>query len=90
MNDTVLTALIMATASVVCQLLINLSNRRKREIDEAVKNEQFKAKLSEIDRKLDEHNGYASKFSNLGEAIHRITTDIELIKKDISYLAKGE
>ena len=90
MNDTVLTALIMAAASVVCQLLINVSNRRKREIDEAVKDEQFKAKLSEIDRKLDEHNGYASKFSNLGEAIHRITTDIELIKKDISYLAKGE
>jgi len=36
-------------------------------------------RLKEIEKRLDSHNGYAQKFADA-------STDIELIKKDISYI----
>ena len=88
LSEAVMTALIMAAASVICQLLINSSNRRKREIEEAVKDAQLQAKLAGIETRLDEHNNYASKISSIGESLHSITTDIALIKNDLNHLAK--
>ena len=35
MSDAVLTALIMTAGTIICQILINRSNREKREKDEA-------------------------------------------------------
>lgn len=86
MNDTIITALIMALASVVCQLLINKDNRKKREIEDAVKDAQLQAKLKEIDRKLDEHNGYASRFGAIEEVLNAIKLDIALIKNNLDHL----
>lgn len=92
MSDAVITALIMAGASIICQLLINRSNRRKqtesdidkeqkRAVEEARKDERLENRLKSIEGKLDIHNGYAEK---LGE----IQTDIAVIKNDIKTLYK--
>ena len=88
MNDTVLTALIMAAASVVCQLLINASNRRKREVEEAVKDAHLQERLKSIEDKLDEHNGYASKFGDIGTSLSKLTTAIAVIENEIKHLTK--
>lgn len=91
MTDAVLTALIMAAASVVCQILINSNNRKKREIEDAVKDAQLQAKLKSIESKLDEHNGYASRFGEIGESLAKITTVIAVIENEIKHLtSKGE
>mgnify|MGYP007070227847 FL=1 len=92
MSDTVITALIVAASSIICQLLINRSNRKKqteddiekeqkRAVEQAVKDERLENRLSSIEGKLDIHNGYAEK---LGE----IQTDIAVIKNDIKTLYK--
>ena len=92
MSDAVLTAIIMAAASVICQLLINRSNRikrvaedlekdQKRAVQDAIKDERLENRLRSIESKLDTHNGYAEK---LGE----IQTDIAVIKNDIKTLYK--
>ena len=95
MSDAVITALIVAGSSIICQLLINRSNRKKqteddiekehkRAVEQAVKDERLENRLSSIENKLDIHNGYAEK---LGE----IQTDIAVIKNDIKTLyRKGE
>lgn len=88
----VVTALIMAVASVICQILINHSNRKKRVAEdaekekekaviEARKNENLQNRLNSIESKLDEHNGYA-------KLIAQIQTDIAVIKNDIKTLYK--
>ena len=81
MSDAVITALIMALASVVCQLLINRSNRKQRKTDEAVKDARLEDRLCGIEKKLDTHNGYAEKLG-------AILTDIAVIKNDIKTLYK--
>lgn len=88
----IVTACIMAVASVVCQILINHSNRKKRVAEDAEKEkekaviearnaEQLKNRLNGIEEKLDEHNGYAKLLST-------IQTDIAVIKNDIKTLYK--
>ncbi len=90
MSDAVITALIMAGASIICQLLINRSNRRrqlvedaakdtKRQVEEAVKAERLENRLKSIEHKLDEHNGYAGQLSTISQ-------DIAVIKNDIKTL----
>lgn len=80
--EAVLSAIIVAAGSVVCQLLINRKGRKDREISDAVKETKLEARLSNIETKLDIHNGYAGK---LGD----IRMDIAVIKNDIRNM-KGE
>ena len=88
----IIVALIMAVSSLICQVLINKSNRAKRvqedaakekdrAVAEARKDENLQNRLSSIESKLDEHNGYARLFQN-------ISTDIAVIKNDIKTLYK--
>ena len=92
MSEAVLTALIMTAGSVLCQILINRSNRRKRveedaekekarAVEEAVKAERLENRLRSIEGKLDTHNGYAEKLGN-------IERDMAVIKNDVKTLYK--
>ena len=94
MSDAVITAIIVAVSSIVCQVLINRSNRvkrsveeaekdKKRAVDEARKDEHLQNRLESIEGKLDEHNGYAKLFQ-------QIQTDIAVIKNDIKTLYKSK
>ncbi len=94
MSDAVITAIIVAVSSIVCQVLINRSNRvkrsveeaekeKKRAVDDAVKDEHLNNRLDGIETQLKIHNSYAEKF---GE----IQTDIAVIKNDIKTLYKAK
>lgn len=93
MSDAVLVALITAISTVICQLLINRSNRKKRLVEDAEKekNQAVKAavaqkeletRLSNIEGKLDIHNGYAEKLGAIEKSIAVIETEIKNIYKD--------
>jgi len=79
MSDVVLAALIGAAASIIVNLISAAQQRRKRAVEDAVKEANLENRLLSIERKIDVHNGYAEK---LGE----IQTDIAVIKNDIKNL----
>ena len=92
MSDAIITALIMAAASVICQLLINANNRKKRSdeetekkkqyaVEEAVKAENLEHRLCAIEEKLDVHNGYAEKLGDIATSIAVIENDIKTLYK---------
>ncbi len=84
MSDPVLVALITGLCDVVGQWLISRNQNEKRKVDEAVRDARLEDRLRSVERKLDEHNGYASRFAE-------IQTDIAVIKNDIKTLyRKGE
>lgn len=85
MSDVVLAALIGAVASIIVNLFSAWNQRKKRAVEEAVKDERLQNRLGSIEHKLDIHNGYAEK---LGD----IQIDIAVIKNDIKtlYKQKGE
>ena len=81
MSETIIVALITGVCAVVGQWLIARNQASKRKIDEAVRDAKLDDRLAGVERRLDEHNNYASKFS-------AIQTDIAVIKNDIKTLYK--
>ena len=82
MSDNVLIALITGLCAVVGQWLISRSQNEKRKVDEAVRDAKLEDRLDSVERKLDEHNGYAKLFGT-------ITTDIAVIKTELKNLKEN-
>lgn len=99
MSDAVLTALIMTAGTIICQILINRSNREKREKDDRKKEQErirketekdirLEDRLASIEAKLDEHNGYAQKFETIAGKFTEVAKDLSAIKTSIDFLRK--
>lgn len=81
LSEGVLIALITGLCAVVGQWLISHSQNEKRKVDDAVRDARLDDRLAGVERRLDLHNGYAERFSE-------IQTDIAVIKNDIKTLYK--
>ena len=81
MSETIIVALITGVCAVVGQWLITRQQTAKRRIEEAVRDAKLDDRLAGVEKRLDEHNRYAEKFS-------AIQTDIAVIKNDIKTLYK--
>ena len=69
MSDVIIVAIITGICSVVGQWLIS----REREI-------RLDERLKSVEKKLDEHNGYAKKFETIQIDIAKISTEIKNLK----------
>ena len=82
MSDVVIVAIITGLCSVIGQWLISRQQDGKRKIDEAVRDARLEDRLKSVERKLDEHNGYASRFAEIGMDIAVIKTEIKTLYKE--------
>lgn len=82
MSEAVTIALITGVCSVVGQYFISNKKTREDDIKDAQREQRQNDRMEIIEKKLDEHNGYAKKFG-------QIETDVTKIQKDIEYLKKG-
>lgn len=79
MSDIIVVAIITGICSVIGQWIISHNAAEKRKVDDAVRDAKLDDRLSGVEKRLDEHNGYASRF---GE----IQTDIAVIKNELKNL----
>lgn len=70
MSDIVIVAVITGIFSVIGQWLI--SREREVRLDE---------RLKSVEKKLDEHNGYAKKFESIQIDLAKISTEIKNLKE---------
>lgn len=77
MNPTVLAALIGAAASIVVNLISVWQQNNKRRIEEAAREAKLEERLKSIEKKLDEHNGYAQKIGGIQQDIAYIKGKME-------------
>lgn len=77
MNPTVIAALIGACASLVVQIISAWQQNKKRRIEEQVRDAAIDLRLQSIERKLDEHNGYAEKIGSIQQNIAFIKGKME-------------
>ena len=70
MSDVIIVAIITGICSVVGQWLI--SREREVRLDE---------RLKSVEKKLDEHNGYAQRFSDIQVDIAKISTKLENLEE---------
>lgn len=81
MSDAVIVAIITGACAVIGQWIISRQQTTKRKIDDAVRDAKLDDRLAGVEKRLDEHNNYASRFTE-------IQTDIAVIKNDIKTLYK--
>lgn len=79
MSDVIVVALITGLCSVIGQWLIARGQSNQKKSDDAARDARIEARLTSVEKKLDIHNGYAEKFSEIG-------ADIAVIKNDIRTL----
>ena len=77
MNPTVLAALIGAVASIIVNLISAWQQNSKRRIEEAAREAKLEERLKSIEKKLDEHNGYAQKIGGIQQDIAYIKGKME-------------
>lgn len=82
MSESIWSAIIVAVGSVLCQLLINRKGKKEREIADAVKSERLENRLSNIEHKIDIHNGYAEKLGGIQMSIAVIENNIKNLKEE--------
>lgn len=76
---TAIGAFIVALASILSAILLNRKTTALLEY-----------RMSEVEKKLDSHNGYAQKFAETTESIGEIKTDIAVIKAKMEYITEGK
>ena len=66
-------------------ILNQLTNLRKQQEEvirkQAVRDKEMDDRLSQLEKKIDEHNGWGEKFTSLTEALIEMKTDIKWIKE---------
>ena len=82
MSEAIIIAIIAALGSVIGQWLISRKQSQDRAIAEAERETRLDMRLQGVEKRLDEHNNYASKIGS-------IQTDIAVIKNEIKNLKES-
>lgn len=83
MTEAIIVAIITASATVICQLILSRRQQAENETKQAVRRKEYEDRLKAIEQKLDEHNNYAEKITGISIAVVKM-------QKDIEYLLKGD
>ena len=83
MSESIIVAVITAVGAVLGQWIISSASKRKQTIEEAKREQRLNDRLEQIERKIDEHNGWGDKFATFSTDIAVIKTEIKGIKENM-------
>ena len=81
MSEAILVAIIAALGSVIGQWLITRKQNQEKTVAEVKRDERLELRLRAVEEKLDRHNGYAERFSEIGKDIAVIKTEIKALQR---------
>lgn len=81
MSEGIVAAFIAAGASIIGNLIVSANARKKEAVERAKRDQYLDDNLKTINRKLDEHNGYAAKFADISADIRVLRTEVEHLKE---------
>lgn len=83
--ESVIVAIITGVLAVLGAYMGNVAISRKKSREDAIRDAERETRqvvrLDRLEKKVDEHNGYAKKFEEIGKDIAIIKTEIEFIRK---------
>lgn len=86
MTEGIIIAIITGVLAVLGTYVGNVSITRKKSrqdaIRDAMKEQKLADRLDRLEKKVDEHNGYAQKFEEIGNDIAIIKTKVEILGKE--------
>lgn len=81
-SESVLVALITGASAVFSNIVISRKRSRQDAIDNALREQRQSDRLDRIEKKVEEHNGYAKRFGEIEKAIVRIDTKLGDLQND--------
>lgn len=78
---TVIASFISGLVAIIVCIWNNRAMANKQKIADAVRDAKLEQWMQTVDRKLDTHNGYAERFSEIGQDIAEIKTSIEFLRE---------
>lgn len=86
MIESIVVASITGSLAVLGAYMGNVAITRKKSREDAIREAEREARQSvvmeRLEKKVDEHNGYAKKFEEIGKDIAIIKTEIEFLRKE--------
>lgn len=86
MEEGIVIALITGILAVVGSYMGNVAVSRKKSREDAIRDAEREARqavrLDRLEKKVDEHNGYAKKFEEISKDIAVIKTEVEILRKE--------
>ena len=82
MTEAVIIALITGICGVIGNAILNAANRKKDIAERARLDEKTANRLATIEKKIDEHNSYADKISEIKIDVAEIKTELKLIREE--------
>lgn len=76
-TETIIVALITSMFTFAGVLVANWSNRKKTDVEQAQRDQRIQDKISELTKKVEEHNGMLDRVANIEKSIVRIETKLE-------------
>ena len=76
-TETIIVALITSAFTFAGVLVANWSNRKKTDVEQAQRDQRIQDKISELTKKVEEHNGMLDRVANIEKSIVRIETKLE-------------
>lgn len=79
--EAIIVAIITGGCAVVGQLLISNATAKTRKAEQIIRDAEVQLRLKQIEEKLDIHNGYAEKLSEIAVDMAEIRTEIKNLKE---------
>ena len=76
-TETIIVAIITSTFTFAGVLVANWSTCKKSEVDQAQRDQRIQDKITELTKKVEEHNGMLDRVANIEKSIVRIETKLE-------------
>ena len=76
-TETIIVALITSAFTFAGVLVANWSTRKKTDVDQAQRDQRIQDKISELTKKVEEHNGMLDRVANIEKSIVRKETKLE-------------
>lgn len=86
MTESIAVALIAGILAVLGSYMGNVAISRKKSREDAIRDAERETRqavrLDRLEKKVDEHNGYARRFEEIGKDIAVIKTEVEILRKE--------
>jgi tetrahydromethanopterin S-methyltransferase subunit G len=86
MTESIAVAVITGVLAVFGTWVGNVSVSRKKTREDAIRDakrdQELTDRLDRLEKKVDEHNGYAKRFEEIGKDIAVIKTEVSFIRKE--------
>ena len=76
MSDSIVVAMVTGAFAVISNVVIAHQSSRRDELNNALREQRQTIRLDRLEKKVDEHNGYAKRFGEIEKSIVRIETKL--------------